>query len=250
MALRRDKISEQYVLLAFLVEQVLKLEKGEDLVVVDSYFGPIECKPKNRVVDPDSLQSSLNLFCKDVQRGIDEEPRRTYLIKQTHALELLLRFALEERVTFSERVKMGLDVDVVTVPSERIEELTDQVVRALRKHVHKGDLTSMATRWRKKEMTTGPEIIPLAQDVAAEARRATQKVLFELPETESVVFRAVTESPWSAYNYYQGNFQAIIEINTNLPRSKYTLWHWVTHETYPGHQTQLVQRESEYYQGT
>jgi hypothetical protein len=60
----------------------------------------------------------------------------------------------------------------------------------------------------------------------------------------------VPDAPWSAYNYYHGDFHAIIEINTKLPRSKYSIWKWVTHEAYPGHQTQLVQRELGYQQDT
>jgi hypothetical protein len=165
-------------------------------------------------------------------------------------MELLVRYGLEDQVAFEERVKTGLDVDPITISSERIDELTEEADRALRKEVLKGDLTTMATRWRKRAMTSGNEIIPLAQEVALEARRTTQKLLFELPEQEGVEFRAVEEAPWSAYNHYKGNYKAIIEINIALPRSKYTLWKWVTHETYPGHQTQLVQQEMGYHKGT
>lgn len=249
MTSKNDSLSQEYVTLSFLVEQVLKKTKDEEIIVVDTYFGPAEYKPNSQKIDPDGLLTSLNQFQKKIRTQISEEPRRTYLIKQTDALKLLIRFALEEKVTFNERVRTGLDVDIATVSTERIEELTEQAERALGKHVQKSNLASMAARWRKRAVTSGDEIIPLAQDVANDARRFTQRLLFELPETESVEFRAVKEAPWSAYNYYQGNFQAVIEINTKLPRSKYTLWHWVTHETYPGHQTQLVQRESGYTQG-
>lgn len=165
-------------------------------------------------------------------------------------MDLLARFALDEKTTFRERVETGLDVKVVTVSSERIDELTEVVTRDLGKRVLKGDLATMATSWRKQAMTTGAEIIPLAEELAVQAKRGTQRLLFDLPDSESVEFRAVPDAPWSAYNYYQGEFHSLIEINIKLPRSKYDVWSWVTHETYPGHHTQLLQQELGYQRGT
>ncbi|MFX1318054.1 MAG: hypothetical protein ACFE9D_00025 [Promethearchaeota archaeon] len=245
-----SEIGETYIYLGFKIDHFLKQEIGPDTIIVDSYFGPSELKPEKSVVDPDGLLSLIKRFQVNVKKQIRDEPRRSYLLRQSDALKLLVQYGLEEPVTFQERVKIGLNVDVVTISSERIDELTEQASRALRNEVLTGDLTSMATRWRNRAMTKGAEIIPLAEEVALEARKATQKLLFTLPEQEGVEFRAIDEAPWSAYNHYQGNYRAIIEINIALPRSKYTIWKWVTHETYPGHQTQLVQQESGYHSGT
>ncbi len=243
-------IGETYINLAFQVGHFLKAQIGKDTIVVDSYFGPSELQPDKLTVEPDFLLKTINQLQATVKKQIRENPRRSYLIRQLDALTLLVNYGLDETVSFEERVKTGLDIDVVTVPSERINELTEQADRVLRKEVLKADLTTMATSWRKRAMTTGSEIISLAQEVAMEARRATHALLFNLPEQERVEFRAVQQAPWSAYNHYQGNYQAIIEINIELPRSKYDIWKWVTHETYPGHQTQLVQQELGYHNGT
>lgn len=242
-------VGEDYVRLGFQVDQILKEIKGDDLIIVDNYFGPPEYKPQNGPVDADDLMVALRTLTSRVRRKIHEEPRRTFLQKQLDAMGLLVRFALDEKVTFNERVQTGLDVEVVAVSSERIEELTEEVTRALRKKVLKGDLTSMATRWRKRAMTTGSEIVPLAEELANQARRATHRLLFELPESERVEFRPVPDAPWGAYNYYQGEYRSLIEINTKLPHSKYDVWGWVTHETYPGHHTQLILQELGYHQG-
>jgi hypothetical protein len=243
-------IGKQYIEAAFQTEYYLKDQIGEDLIVVDSYFGPPEFKPEKHPVDPDLLMNSIHQLQGRIKKEIRVNPRRTYLLKQLAAMDLLVKFGLNEKISFEKRVKIGLDADVVLIPSERIDELTEEAYRALRKEVLKGDLTSMATSWRKRAMTIGSEIVPLAQEVAATARRATEQLLFELPEQEQVEFRAIPKAPWSAYNYYQGEFRAIIEVNVELPRSKYSIWKWVTHETYPGHQTQLVQQELGFQQGT
>jgi hypothetical protein len=195
------------------------------------------------------LLHALHRLQKTVQTSVTEEPRRTFLAKQIGAMALLVRFALEERITFEERVRIGLDVDIVTVRSERIEELQEEALRALLRTEQKANLATMAMRWRKRSQTTGDEVVALAQEAAKRARRSTQRVLFELPETEEVEFRSISDAPWSAYHHYQGNYHGLIEINVKLPRSKYGLWAWVTHETYPGHQTQLVAREFGYTRG-
>jgi hypothetical protein len=242
-------IDEKFVQLAFHIERLLKEQLDENIIVVYSYTGPPNLKPKEKLDDPDELLSILKDLRMAIVKSIQENLRRTFLTKQLDAMELLIRYALEEKVTFEKRVRTGLDVAVVTISNERIEELSEQANRALQKEVLKGDLTSMATRWRKRAMTTGSEIIPLAENIAQEARRVTQHLLFKLPDTETVEFRAVPDAPWSAYNHYKGDFHAIIEINIKLPRCKYDIWKWVTHETYPGHQTQLVQRELGFQKG-
>ena len=245
-----DTIGEEYIRLGFQIDQVLKAAKGDDLIIVDNYFGPSEYQSENNSIDGDELRKAIQILEGRVRKQITEEPRRTFLRKQLAAMALLVRFALDDKISFRERVETGLDVKVVTVSSERIEELTEVVTRALNKKVLKGDLTTMATSWRKQAMTTGSEIIPLAEELADQAKRATQRLLFDLPDSEGLEFRAVPDAPWSAYNYYQGDFRSLIEINIKLPRSKYDVWGWVTHETYPGHHTQSLQQELGYQQGT
>lgn len=39
----------------------------------------------------------------------------------------------------------------------------------------------------------------------------------QLPEGESFEVRCVTDKPWSAYNWYRGNYHSLIEVNSELP---------------------------------
>jgi hypothetical protein len=242
-------IGKDYVVLAHQLQRYLKKALGEGTTVVDCYFGPPLSIETQRQTDPDDLLRTLRRLRKTVRIGVTEEPRRTFLAKQLDAMALLVRFALEEKTTFEERVRTGLDVDIVTVRSERIEELQEEAYRALLRTEQKADLATMAMRWRKRSQTTGDEVVAFAQEAARKARQSTQRLLFQFPETEEVEFRSVSDAPWSAYHHYQGNYHGLIEINIRLPKSKYGLWGWVTHETYPGHQTQLVARELGYNRG-
>ncbi|MFX1563746.1 MAG: hypothetical protein ACFFDP_10640, partial [Promethearchaeota archaeon] len=246
MSSHTSSIGEKYVHLAHQVDAFLKEVLGSDTIIVDCYFGPSLPDILTKNIDPDKILSEIKALKKIVKTKIDTDPRRTFLTKQLDAMGLLVRYGLKEKISFEQRVRTGLDIDIVTVKSEQIEELTEQATRTLRKKVRKADLTTMATQWRKRAQTTGAEIVELAQTAAKEARSCTQHLLFNLPEDEHVEFRPVDKAPWSAYNHYQGNYYALIEINIQLPRSKYGIWGWVTHETYPGHQTQLASREYDY----
>jgi hypothetical protein len=239
-------IGENYVHLAYKVDAFLKEALGPDTIVVDCYFGPDLPDGLTKTVDPDQLLSDIKTLQKSVKTKAVSAQRRIFLTKQLEAMSLLVKYALKEKITFEQRVRTGLDVDIVTVRSERIEELAEHAARVLSKKVRKADLTTMATQWRKSAIVKGTEVVEFAQNAAKEARNSTQRLLFKLPEEEHIDFRPVEKAPWSAYHYYQGNYSALIEINIQLPRSKYAIWGWVTHETYPGHQTQLVSREFDY----
>jgi hypothetical protein len=57
----------------------------------------------------------------------------------------------------------------------------------------------------------------------------------ELPETESFVVEYVTGKSWSGYNWYQGNYRSIIQVNTDLPIYIDRAVDLACHEGYPGH---------------
>ena len=249
MAPIASTIGMDYVVLAHQLDRYLKKTLGEQTTVVDCYFGPPLPEEPQHAVDPDDLLRALRGLRKRVQTCVSEQLRRTFLTKQLDAMVLQVRFALEKEMTFRERVETGLDANVVTVRSERVEELQEEAYRALLRTEQKADLATMAMRWRKRSQTTGDEVVQLAQEAARKARESTERLLFEFPETEEVEFRSVNDAPWSAYHHYQGNYKGLIEINIKLPRSKYGLWGWVTHETYPGHQTQAMARELGYNRG-
>ena len=45
----------------------------------------------------------------------------------------------------------------------------------------------------------------------------------------------VSEKPWSGYNYYQGNYESLIQINTDFPITIDRAVDLGCHEGYPGH---------------
>jgi hypothetical protein len=57
----------------------------------------------------------------------------------------------------------------------------------------------------------------------------------KLPSNESFTVEYVTNKPWSGYNWYQGNYRSLIQVNTDLPIYIDRAIDLACHEGYPGH---------------
>ena len=56
-----------------------------------------------------------------------------------------------------------------------------------------------------------------------------------LPPNDSFVVEYVTDKPWSGYNWYQGDYRSVIQVNTSLPIYIDRAVDLACHEGYPGH---------------
>ena len=56
-----------------------------------------------------------------------------------------------------------------------------------------------------------------------------------LPPGESFTVEYVTDKSWSGYNWYQGNYHSLIQVNTDLPIYVDRAIDLACHEGYPGH---------------
>ena len=72
------------------------------------------------------------------------------------------------------------------------------------------------------------------QAAIAAARASTLKHI-ALPAGESFTVEYVTDKPWGGYNWYQGNFHSLIQVNTSLPIYIDRAIDLAAHEGYPGH---------------
>ncbi len=70
----------------------------------------------------------------------------------------------------------------------------------------------------------------------AECRKRTLEHI-ALPEGESFTIEYVSDKPWSGYNWYQGNAQSLIQVNTDFPIYISRAVDLGCHEGYPGHHT-------------
>ncbi len=82
-----------------------------------------------------------------------------------------------------------------------------------------------------------PDKLPAVFETAmAECRKRT-KAHIALPADESFTIEYVNDKPWSGYNWYQGNAQSLIQVNTDFPIYISRAVDLGCHEGYPGHHT-------------
>ena len=79
--------------------------------------------------------------------------------------------------------------------------------------------------------------------------RARTLAHIALPPGESFTIEYVTDKSWSGYNWYQGNYRSLIQINTDLPIYIDRAIDLACHEGYPGHHVYNVLLEQQLVRG-
>jgi hypothetical protein len=79
--------------------------------------------------------------------------------------------------------------------------------------------------------------LPAVFEAAMDECRLRTKQHIELPANESFTIEYVNDVPWSGYNWYQGNAQSLIQVNTDFPIYISRAVDLGCHEGYPGHHT-------------
>jgi len=72
-------------------------------------------------------------------------------------------------------------------------------------------------------------------DAAIRACRDRTRQYIDLPADESFTVEYVTGKSWGGYNWYQGNYRSLIQVNTDLPIFIDRAIDLACHEGYPGH---------------
>jgi hypothetical protein len=81
------------------------------------------------------------------------------------------------------------------------------------------------------------EKLPTVFEAAMDECRVRTKKHIDLPENESFTIEYVNDVPWSGYNWYQGDAQSLIQVNTDFPIYISRAVDLGCHEGYPGHHT-------------
>ena len=89
-----------------------------------------------------------------------------------------------------------------------------------------------------------PERLAECVEAFSSALRDLVRAKYPLPETEKVTYEVVGDKPWSGFNYYLGDYQSRVAINSDLRQHMANLPHLIAHESYPGHHTEHCRKEA------
>jgi hypothetical protein len=202
--------------------------------LVDAYYGPEEIAERidaEEPHDPAALVEDAGSLLGSVDDG--------WLGAQLIGLETVARKLAGEEISFEDEVERCYGVRPEWTPEETFETTHRQLDEVL---PGDGPLAERYQAWREGDALQGDAIATVFQAVIEDFRARTAS-LFALPEGESVEVDFVTDEPWTAFNYYQGDLRSRIAVNTDVPMTPDILVGLVTHEAYPGHHTEHSWKE-------
>jgi hypothetical protein len=211
---------------------------------VDSYFGPAEIKVQVEAAEkktPAALLDDLSWL--QAHLPSEDANRRTYLQAFLRAMDCTLRQLNGEEISFLDEANRLYDIE-----PHLIEESCFTAAHRELDTVLPGD-GSIAERLeaRRKRYEIDHEKALALIDLACDETRRRTLALMELVEGESLEVTLVSNQPWSAYNWYKGNYHSLIEFNTDIPLSALALLGTFAHEGYPGHHTEGILKDKLLY---
>ncbi len=111
-----------------------------------------------------------------------------------------------------------------------------------------GELSERVEAFKAGYVIPKARLEPVMHAAIAECRRRTLAHI-KLPANENFKLEFVTGKSWSGYNWYQGNAQSLIQVNTDLPIFIDRAVDLGCHEGYPGHHTHNVLLEDRLVKG-
>lgn len=157
--------------------------------------------------------------------------RRAYLARQLNALRARVSMLQGKRFPFDEESRELYDA----VAPQNAEASFQTAIDAISARIGgAGELPARYAAFRQAFVIPPDKLDAVFTAAIAECRRRTREHL-TLPEGESFTVAYVKDKPWSAYNWYKGNFTSLIEVNTDLPVFIDRAIDLACHEGYPGH---------------
>jgi hypothetical protein len=217
----------------------LVLALGEhDADYVDAYYGPPQWREDVRATkaslatittDAQALRASLD----DVARPSEEIDalRLDYLRRQTSALISRAESLAGHTLRFDEESEALYDAVAPTHPESYFQSLNASLDAEL---PGPGALTDRVEAFRM-QFVIPRDKLDAVFSAAIDVCRAKTMEHMELPPGESFHVEYVNDKAWSGYNWYQGNFASLIQVNTDLPIFIDRAIDLACHEGYPGH---------------
>lgn len=228
-----NELAERYVKLVLAVGV-------HDADYVDAYYGPPEWRAdavaqRRGLEEIDAAAAVLlgELAALAPAPGADEleQLRHRYLTTQLEALRARLGMLRGERLSFDAESAALYDA---VAPQHTERELEAVLAELGRQLPGEGSLLERYEAFRGR-FEIPRDRLPAVFAAAIEGCRARTLEHVALPAGETFTLEYVSDKSWSGYNWYQGNFRSLIQINTDLPIYIDRAIDLACHEGYPGH---------------
>jgi hypothetical protein len=242
-----DQLARSYVSLGLYIGQY-------DEAFVDAYYGPDSLKPvgvKATVFPKDSLIAAVttlrDALAKHIQSDTDSvvQQRAGWIDDQLIAFERRIRIYSGETGTFDAESKELFGAAAPTYDTtyfaERINTL-DAILDG------EGDISVRFQALANRFIIPKEKLDTVFKAAIAECRKKTLQY-YTLPAEEDFQLEFVTDKSWSGYNWYKGNYQSLIQINTDIDIFIDRALDVGSHESYPGHHVYNMLLEEKLFRG-
>jgi len=227
-----DGFAERYVRL------VLAMGR-HDPDYVDAYYGPPEWKQEAErdsmslaaiIAAADSLEARLKGA---LPANVEEltRLRQRYLERQLQALASRAHMLSGQKLSFDEESQALYDA---VAPQRSDSSFAPTLARLDSLLPGRGPLAQRWERFRREFIIPKAKLDTVFKVSIAEAQRRTRAHM-SLPDSESFTVEYVKNQPWGGYNWYQGGYRSLIQVNTDLPIFIDRALDLACHEGYPGH---------------
>jgi hypothetical protein len=228
-----NALAERYVKLVLALGQ-------HDQDYVDAYYGPAEWRKESEtarrpLAEIDRAAAALSAALDSARPAESAEEalrlRHEYLTKQLGALRARVSMIQGTQFTFDEESRALYDAAAPSHTEDEFEAVLKELDARL---PGKGELSERFERFRSR-FTIPKHRLDATFKVAIEGCRTRTLAHLQLPPGERFTLEYVTGKSWSGYNWYQGNYHSIIQVNTDLPIFADRAIDLACHEGYPGH---------------
>ncbi len=228
-----DQLAETYVRLVLAVGH-------HDREYVDAYFGPEAWRTEAEAAAlplseiGERARQTLDELGALAPAGGEEEMEALRYRHLTRSLEsLVARVDLLSggSMTFDEESRALYDAVAPSHDATHFEEILARLDELL---PGEGPLIERYETF-KSDFIIPPDRLDAVFSAAIDACRERTLARLELPADESFTVEYVTDKSWSGYNWYQGDYRSLIQVNTDLPIYIDRALDLACHEGYPGH---------------
>jgi hypothetical protein len=227
-----DRTAERYVRLVLAMGQ-------HDADFVDAFYGPAEWRTaaENERLDLGAIRAQTQALLRELaaidsgSRPEIERLRHAYQRRQLEALVGRLDALAGSKLSFDEESRTLYDA---VSPAVNLAELDDVLTGVEALLPGAGTLPERYDRFRQQTVIPPERVDRVFRAAIDECRRRTA-LHVELPEGESFTLEYVTDKSWGGYNWYQGGYKSLIQVNTDLPIYIDRALDLACHEGYPGH---------------
>jgi len=240
---RLNDIAGEYVRLT------LEIGAHED-GYIDAYFGPPEWKEQADAAprttaqlksEADRIHNTLSTIDRTALQT-DEQHRVVWLLANVASARFRIDMIEGVQLPFREEAERLFALTPDLQPLQSYDPILARIEALL-----PGDapLSERVEAFRARYTIPGNRLAQVMDAAIAQCRSRTLAHL-NLPEDEQFNMEFITGENWSAYNWYQGGNQSLIQINTELPIRIDDALRLGCHEGYPGHHLQQIKIEQKY----